>query len=60
MASERASRGVAIAWHAGPRKRLRELFALAEDSRRRLAAALQEGRAWSPQTAESWWDASSS
>jgi GNAT superfamily N-acetyltransferase/catechol 2,3-dioxygenase-like lactoylglutathione lyase family enzyme len=36
--------GVAIAWHAGPREPLRTLFALAEDSPRRLDASLPQGR----------------
>src|SRR4051794_41569651 len=36
--------GVAVGWHDGPREELRALFALAEDSPRRLAAALPAGR----------------
>ena len=44
MDGERAAGGVAMAWHAGSRERLRGLFALAEESPRRLDASLQEGR----------------
>jgi GNAT superfamily N-acetyltransferase len=38
------ARGVALGWHDGPREDLRALFALAEDSPQRLAAALPAGR----------------
>jgi hypothetical protein len=37
-------RDMTIAWHTGPREWLGPLFALAEDSPRRLDASLGEGR----------------
>jgi GNAT superfamily N-acetyltransferase len=36
--------GVEIGWHTGDRMRLRDLFALAEDSRQRLEASIELGR----------------
>jgi GNAT superfamily N-acetyltransferase/catechol 2,3-dioxygenase-like lactoylglutathione lyase family enzyme len=44
MDGEPAAEGMTIAWHVGPRELLRPLFALAEDSPRRLDASLREGR----------------
>jgi GNAT superfamily N-acetyltransferase len=35
---------VRVAWHAGPRSELRGLFELAEDSRERLEASIDQGR----------------
>jgi GNAT superfamily N-acetyltransferase/catechol 2,3-dioxygenase-like lactoylglutathione lyase family enzyme len=44
MDGGRRLRDMTIAWHTGPREWLRPLFALAEDSPRRLEASLREGR----------------
>jgi hypothetical protein len=44
MDDDRTADDVAISWYAGPRERLRPLFALAEDSARRLDASLPAGR----------------
>jgi GNAT superfamily N-acetyltransferase/catechol 2,3-dioxygenase-like lactoylglutathione lyase family enzyme len=44
MEHDRAAGDLAISWYAGPRERLRGLFALAEDSARRVDASLPAGR----------------